>query len=632
MRQSQCLFHLLWMQTDRRRWLARRTWAVVVVSSIALLGGCSSFRKDTPDPTADPEAEKTASNSPPVLMLTVKAPGTLDTLLSKNLDLAQVNRLARGEPLQEGEFERLLNAAPAQARALLQTAGYFTPQIRVDREAGDPPRVLITVDPGPMTTVASVDIEVAGPLQVAAESGDARAARVRAEVRSEWSLNEGQPFVSSAWSKAKTGVTARLRADAYVLADWERTQARVDAAAQSAVLSGTVTSGPLFRTGPLQIEGLVRQDLETVENIAAFDAGVPATEMLLLDFQERLQKSGLFTSAVVTLKPEDADPLATPVLVRLTEQKIHEATVGIGFSANLGARTTLDYTNTRPFGHALVARNRLEIAQIQQRWDGELSTQTLPGLYRNLIGGSFSRVESNTDVVTAGRLRAGRAQETKNISRLGFIEAERSVKTSALGRETSDALSGHYHGIWRKVDDLLLPTDGRVWTGQLGGGYASSNPGGNGPFARAYAKFDTFTPFAGNWHFQGRIELGEVFVRDNVIVPESMRFRAGGDESVRGYGYRRLTPQIDGVDTGGKVLFTASAEVARPILASIPELWGAAFIDIGRAANSWSRIDPAVGVGVGVRFRSPVGPLKLDLAYGEETQEFRVHLTVGVSF
>jgi translocation and assembly module TamA len=80
------------------------------------------------------------------------------------------------------------------------------------------------------------------------------------------------------------------------------------------------------------------------------------------------------------------------------------------------------------------------------------------------------------------------------------------------------------------------------------------------------------------------------------------------------------------------VLFTASAEIARPILPKLPELWGAAFIDAGRAAMRWRDLEPAVGIGVGVRYRSPVGPVKLDLAWGEEVQRLRLHLTVGVNF
>jgi translocation and assembly module TamA len=115
-------------------------------------------------------------------------------------------------------------------------------------------------------------------------------------------------------------------------------------------------------------------------------------------------------------------------------------------------------------------------------------------------------------------------------------------------------------------------------------------------------------------------------------VPDTQRFRAGGDDSVRGYEYRSLAPIVGGVVTSGDVLFTASAEIARPITPRLPGVWGAVFIDAGRAADRWGDLDPAVGYGVGVRYRSPIGPLKIDLARGHETGNVRLHFTVGVTF
>ena len=121
--------------------------------------------------------------------------------------------------------------------------------------------------------------------------------------------------------------------------------------------------------------------------------------------------------------------------------------------------------------------------------------------------------------------------------------------------------------------------------------------------------------------------------KNDVIVPDSQRFRAGGDESVRGYDYRTLAPTTpEGGLTGGKLLFTASAEIAHPVSKDLPSVWGAAFIDAGRAADSVRDLKPALGYGIGARWRSPVGPLKLDLAYGQELKQWRVHLSVGIAF
>ncbi len=567
----------------------------------------------------------------PVLRLEVEAPAPLKDLLARNLDLGRVNRLAQGEALQEGELDRLLAAAPQQARELLDTEGYFNAVVRFERgEAEGLPQIRVAVQPGPRTVVRRVDIQIQGPLAADAEQ-QPHAREAAAALRRNWPMPAGAPFRDAEWSRAKTASMAGLRGQGYVQADWVDTLARVDAAEQIVDLSVTADSGPLFRIGALRVRGLKVQDAETVANIAALKPGEPATEGTLLDIQERLQKSDLFDRATVSLDTRPPVPEATPVVVRLGERQLQEATVGVGFGANVGARVTLNHVHRRPFGKPWLGRNNFDISQVRQRWVGELSTQTLPGLYRNLVGGGLERLESDTDVVRAANLRVGRAQETRNIDRLLFVDWNRSSTTSALGRQQSDALSLQYHGVWRSLDDLVLPTRGRVWSGQLGVGQAKSSPGGSGPFTRLHVKLDAFRPL-GSWYGHGRMEVGQVFSAGDVLVPEALRFRAGGDESVRGYAYRSLTRKVNGIEVGSEVLFTVSAELARPILARLPELWGAVFIDAGRAAANWGDIKPAIGVGAGLRYRSPVGPVKLDLAYGEEDRRFRLHLSVGLAF
>ena len=88
----------------------------------------------------------------------------------------------------------------------------------------------------------------------------------------------------------------------------------------------------------------------------------------------------------------------------------------------------------------------------------------------------------------------------------------------------------------------------------------------------------------------------------------------------------------DGAVGSGNVLATASVEVARPISARLPSLWGAVFVDAGNAANTVGELKPAVGYGLGVRWRSPVGPLRVDWAWARETGKGRLHFSVGIAF
>jgi translocation and assembly module TamA len=376
--------------------------------------------------------------------------------------------------------------------------------------------------------------------------------------------------------------------------------------------------------------------------VAGFSPGTPATESLLLDYQERLQRAGLFERVSVTLDTESAEPGAAPVTVRVREVALQQATFGVGVGANAGPRLTLEHVHRRAFGQRATLTNKFELGAKRSAWEGDLASHALPGLYRNLVGGAAERVESDTDVVTSLRARFGRAYDSPRIERLAFAQIER-VHTRPLvpGAGTAtDLLAAtlNFNGVWRNLDSVVLPTKGHSLALESGLGQVRSldasgaTGAGSGPFGRLKARAQVWRPFGERWYTQARLEIGQVIASDRVDVPETQRFRAGGDESVRGYAWRSLTPQVNGVDVGGRVLATASVEVARPVSEKLPSVWWAAFVDGGRAAESWNGFSPAWGAGVGLRWRSPVGPLRVDMAYGEEVRAWRLHLSVGIAF
>jgi translocation and assembly module TamA len=106
-------------------------------------------------------------------------------------------------------------------------------------------------------------------------------------------------------------------------------------------------------------------------------------------------------------------------------------------------------------------------------------------------------------------------------------------------------------------------------------------------------------------------------------------FRAGGDQSVRGYAYDSLGVKKDGAIVGGRYMATGSFEVVQWLTGR----WGAAaFVDFGNASNTFEELSPVYGYGLGLRIKSPIGPLGADVAYGQETGEYRLHLNLGVVF
>jgi translocation and assembly module TamA len=609
--------------------------APLLMAATLMLGGCAAL--GTAQAPAAAAAAASAAGSGTTLRLDIQAPDELKALLQRHLDLARMAALPADEALDETEWARLIGAAPAQVRQLLQTEGYFAPKVTLDRSASGEPgvaaHVTLRVDPGERIKVARFALLTGGELDRRLQQQDEDARALALELRGQWSLPAGQWFRNAAWADAKSALLARLRAAGYASAAIEGSTADIDTDQRSAQLTVVVDSGPRYLAGAIVIEGLEHHDAETVRHLAGFGPGTPLTEPLLLDYQERLTKSGLFERVTVSFEPEVERAAGTPVQVQLHEQPLQQATVGLGISANTGPRVSLEHTHRRPFGWAAIAHNKLEWGRDRQAWEGELSSHPGEGFYRNLLGGQIERLKTDEDVVLSQRLRVGRTQDAPRLERLYFVEVERATQTAAGGVDRyAEAVSLAHHLVLRRVDSIILPTQGWTLSVQAALGQSRSSYAPTGPFVRMYGRLTGYWPFGASWYGQGRIELGEIFVRKDVALPDTQGFRAGGDDSVRGYGYRTLGPEVDGVVSAGKRLATASLELARPISRSMPSLWGAVFFDAGQAANEWGDLKPVYGYGIGLRWRSPVGPLKIDWAWGEAVRKGRLHLSVGIAF
>jgi translocation and assembly module TamA len=622
--------------------LYSRTMAAILVAALA--SGCAGTL-----PTSSPSVAGSGGTfsllsgqefeqpSPTLgIRLEIDAPAALKALLERHLDLVRLGALA-GDDVDNTEWARLVDASPAQVRDLLQTEGYFAPVVRVERtpgrSSGQPDLVRLRVEPGPQVRVSRTTLEVEGPLERAASAGDPYAQEVLASLRKTWELPAGSGFRNGAWADAKAAALSRLRSAGFASAVWSGTGAAVNVQRGEVRLFLVADSGPLYRLGTLQVEGLVAQDAETVRNLAYARRGVPVTETLLLDFQERLRKSGLFETAAVTLDTDPAQADAASVLVRVSETPLQSYTFGVGVSANTGPRLSVEQQLRRPFGLALSGTTRVEVGQKRQAWDIEFSTRPTERLYRNLLGAAGERLRSDNDVVLSQRLRLGRTQDTRRVERLGFVEWERSSRRTNAGERTDAvAVSLNFHGGWRDLDSIVLPTRGETLSTQFGVGRSNGTEAKTGVFSRAYGRLTVYRPLGRTLYAQARLELGRVFLEPGMVVPESLRWRAGGDESVRGYGFRSLGPIIDGAVGSGETLLTTSVEIARPFLASMPSLWGAVFVDGGNAATSFSALLPVWGYGFGVRWRSPVGPLRVDLAWPERITKPRLHFSIGIAF
>ncbi|MDT7835821.1 autotransporter assembly complex protein TamA [Aquabacterium sp. OR-4] len=619
--------------------------ALAVLSALSALGGCALLAPATapapavtPAPAAalapapDTAAARAAAAPAASARVLIDAPSALRPLLERHLDIVRLQELPDDETLGATEWARLIAATPAQVRELLQTEGYFDPRVTVQRLDGTPAHVQVSVQPGTRVRIGSLRLDFEGELSQRLDAGDADALALRAALEALGRPVADAPFRNPAWADTKQALVGRLRAAGYAGALLNGSNADIDLATQRAALFVVLDSGPLFRAGEVQVRGLAAHDAQTVRHLAGFSAGAPLTEVRLLEYQERLLQTGLFDAVSVGFDPAASGAAAAPVLVRVTEKPLRQATVGLGYSANTGPRATLEHHHRRLLGRPLTAYNKLEWGRDSQTWSGDLLTHPAQGFYRNLLGVQIERVKSDTDIVLSQRLRLGRTQDTPQFERLLFAELLRSRQSDAAGVSTAEALSANLHLVWRQLDSQTLPTRGYSLSVQSGAGQARAGSG-HGPFGRLYGRFTGYLPLGAQWYGQARLEAGQVIKREQQVVPDALGFRAGGDDSVRGYGYRELAPvDASGNTISGSLLLTSSLELARPVSPALPAVWGAVFVDAGRAVDRWTDYSAAWGYGVGVRWRSPIGPLRADLAYGQELRRLRLHMSVGIAF
>ena len=591
----------------------------------------------TPEMPLASEAALAATAAPAnsAFDIRVDAPDDIQQLLTRHLELQRYRELT---DLNDDELARLMAQAEQDARQLVGTLGYFSPNIAITRQiaGAGKPVVNITVVLGAATRVQQIEIKFTGAI-----ARDAAAADQREQIQSEWSLRAGERFTQSAWDGAKLQALRQLTTQRYPSGRISSTLADIDPDTAQARLQVTLDSGAAFRLGPLVIDGLERFDADLVQRLARLTPGADYSQAELVAAQQRLSDSGYFDSAFVTVDTT-SDPEAAQVLVRLREARLQKLVLGVGISTDSGPRLSAEHTHHKVPGIGWRAVSKLQLDREKRAIGSELTSPPDPDNWRWVASGLLQNQLLGTDDVTSQQLRAGRKQSNQRIDRNIYLQYDRaeSVDTDTTQAVLAQSISANYAFAVRYYDTLPFPTAGWGWGAEVGGGSTL----GSGP--QAYTRL--LTRWQGFWGLghgsatqasAGRIAMrasaGAILAKDGISLPSTQLFLAGGDNSVRGYGLHDIGVTLaDGSTTAGRYLATASAEWQRPIRIKgrLSDWESTVFVDAGAVANKPSELSPKVGVGVGARWRSPVGPLQIDLAYGVDAKRFRLHMNLGFTF
>ncbi len=583
-----------------------------------------------------PPALAQAADPAPRFDIELQAPEPLRAFLLRHTELLRFRELP---DLDASELDRLVAQAPADLRKLLGTQGFFSPEIRlrVERQAGRP-QVLMEVEPGPPTQVASVDIHFAP-----ATPGDTQAEARQAATRAQWSLTPGQPFTQAAWDDAKTRLLRGLTAQRYPMARLQDSRADIAPTQQQAHLSLQVDTGAPVRLGELRVEGAERYPPEQAADLARLAGLTPGADYDLAKLQaaqQRLTDSGYYSAAFVFVDTS-GDPNGAPVVLQLREAQRQKLVLGVGASTNSGPRLSLEHTHHRVPGLDWRSTVKLRAERDTPLAEGELrSPRDATGWYWTV--GALAQRERDADLsITSQRLRAGRATDTTSRDRSLYLQYDRARSDSEALRAAGplaaeSAISANFAFARRQYDALPVARQGHGYSAELGLGMTLGDS--RRPYLRSRARWHGLFPLterATGQRLAVRFEGGAVLAADDARIPATQRFLAGGDVSVRGYDVRGIgVPQPDGGVLPGRYLGVASLEWQRPLGSpGQPSDWEhTVFIDAGAVANRLPDLKPRYGVGTGVRYNSPVGPLQLDLAYGLETRRWRIHLSVGATF
>jgi translocation and assembly module TamA len=313
--------------------------------------------------------------------------------------------------------------------------------------------------------------------------------------------------------------------------------------------------------------------------------------------------------------------------VTVNELEQNTVRIGVGASTNTGARIVFNYTDRNLFERGLLWDSSLRLEQRLQAATSNITFLTDDKGYRDSIQNSVTRTDLEGQVTTALQNGVRRYWGQPNIFEQ-YVGANLLYEFLTVDGESSQfnkAATLAYGLNIRRLDHVLAPTKGWILNTQFQ--LAPLDKLSDGRFLQSQARLQAFYPLTQSTQWLGRIEVGTVTGARS--VPATYLFRAGGDQSVRGYAFQSLGVKEADAIVGGRVLLTGSTEVVQWLTSS----WGAAlFVDFGNAANSWKDYEPVLGYGLGARWRSPIGPVGVDIAHGQETGEYRLHFNLGVNF
>ncbi|MDF0749022.1 autotransporter assembly complex protein TamA [Marinobacter sp. 71-i] len=533
--------------------------------------------------------------------------------------------LGEVEGRSAGSLRRYASTAEAQVEEALRALGYYSPVIQwevVEPSAEDetPARLVLTVQPGEPVRVRSRQVSIEGPANQDPDFvGTLPEKPAEGDV-----LNHGQ------YSTLRQTIQNRATRLGYFDGEFTTRRLEVDPEQRVADITLVFRSGMRYRLGEVSFREGHGFEEQLLEQFVRFEPGEIYHSDKIARLSSDLSNSGYFSGVDIDASPGSAVDGVIPVSVGLTTRPPRSVAAGVGFSTDVGPRFSGNWREhwINPMGHRRGAETELSAPrQNVGAWYELPLDPPMTDSIRLSAGYQREDIEDvESELLTLG-------QQWKHQLDDGWLQVA-SIRWEGerfrIGDEETEQSSLLLPGLgYSKLhaDSPLDPSRGYRIQFDVTGSHRAVLSDVDILHANVLVK-GLYT-LADNHRFLSRFQFGAVATNRFSDVPPSLRFFAGGDQTVRGYGYETLSPRnSEGIAVGGRFLMVGSVEYQY----QFADNWRvAAFVDEGNAVDELS--DPlATGAGLGLRWISPVGPLRLDIAKGLDPEfggEWRIHFSMG---
>ncbi|WP_342068295.1 autotransporter assembly complex protein TamA [Enterovibrio nigricans] len=515
---------------------------------------------------------------------------------------------------------RLQSRVTDEATKALQALGYFDPNITFsieDQQSDTDATVVLNIDPGKPVIISDVDIQMLGGassdpafktlLETAPQKGDV--------------LNQGQ------YDALKSSIQSLAVRRGYFDAEYSLAKLEVAPGLHKAFIRLHFDSGVRYRFGPtIYHNSQINED--RLDSMMAFKEGDPYLVSDLGAFNQALSNTGWFSSVLVEAGLDDLRDGRVPIAVSLDPAPRNQFETGIGYSTDTGPRVKIGWRkpwfNSR--GHSL--NTDLYVSKPKQTLE---STYKIP---LEDVEREYYQVQLGLENLDNNDTKS--LEWTSSISRHWKYDTgwQRSLYLRWLYSDyTQGAVSNESNLILPGINFSRVRSRGGAmpyWGDKQSITFEAGDPAllSDIRLFRMIGQTAWIRSANDDNRFLFRANAGGVFTSEFERVPPSLRFFAGGDNSIRGYSYESISPKDNnGNLEGGSYMATGSLEYNYRVTGN---WWAAVFTDAG---DAWTTSDPEwkTSVGVGVRWESPVGPIRLDLAHGFENKDddFMIHFSLG---